>query len=88
MELIKEYTIGEGVTSVGAGKRTSKETKELLDCFIIFADIEKTDIGRDLLGEDVPESNFVRLNIKNLEGLAVVEKAIQTVGKILEENGK
>jgi len=87
MEIIKRYIIGEGVTAVGSGHRTLKPTGELLGGFITFSDIEKTDVGRDILGQGLEELNITRLEIKNLEGLAVVEKAIQTVRKILEENG-
>lgn len=81
---MKKYVLGSGVTSITGGR-----LKEIDMPFIRFARIEEgKKVGEDLLGTDVEETDECTIIIKNLAGLAVLEKAVKIAKKNLKESNK
>jgi len=74
------YVFGNAEISVGSGYKTLCKTP-----FIKIGKIERQPkIGFDLLQHPTDESETIMLQFKNLEGLAVLEKAVKNVKKQLK----
>ena len=81
---MKHYVLGSGTTSITGGR-----LKEIDMPFIRFARIEEgKKIGEDLLGTNTLETDECTIIIKNLAGLAVLEKAVKIAKKNLKESNK
>ena len=80
---MKKYVIGNGNTCI-----TSGIFKEIEIPFIAISNIEEgKSVGDDLLNTQIEEANRTVILIKNLEGLAVLEKALKLVkAKLKEQN--
>jgi hypothetical protein len=75
------YVIGNGKTAISMGS-----LKELDIPYIQFENLEnKNEIGKDLLNSKEISTNPTMIVIKNLEGLAVLEKMIKEVKKQLKQ---
>lgn len=81
---MKQYVLGSGVTSITGGI-----LKEIDMPFIIFARIEEgKKVGEDLLCTNTEETDKCIIIIKNLSGLAVLEKAVKIAKNNLKESNK
>ena len=75
------YILGNGKTAISMGN-----LKELDIPFIKLENLEnKLKIGADLLESKAVSNNPTMIVIKNLEGLAVLEKMIKAVKKQLKQ---
>jgi hypothetical protein len=79
------YTIGNAKTSIGAGL-----IKDLEMPYISIEKIQEGsfNIGDSVRGKEISVSDKTTIFIKNLEGLAVLEKAIKHVKKQLKQQNK
>lgn len=80
IKYLEIYTLGEGVTAIGSGFSffTNNSTNEELKLPTIDISItnRKFKPGEDLIGKDVKEYNSIKIAFLNLEGLEVLQKAI------------
>lgn len=81
---MSDYVLGNGNMSVSMGTFTKLELP-----YIRIANIEAgKKIGENLLEQEVKETEIVTILVKNLEGLAVLEKAVKMAKAKLKETNK
>lgn len=81
---MSEYVLGNGNMSISMGTFTKLDLP-----YIRIANIESgKKIGENLLDQDVEETEVVTILIKNLAGLAVLEKAVKMAKAKLKETNK
>jgi len=79
-----KYFLGNGKVSITKGI-----VHELDIPFIKIAILEKqSKIGSDLMHSDLQEHSETTIYVKNLEGLAVLEKMVKEVKKTLKKQNK
>lgn len=83
----QKFILGKAKTAIACGFETTTETQ-----FISFTELKESQfrVGESLLNseKDYKEGNTTILIIKNLEGLAVLEKMIKCVKSKLKEDLK
>lgn len=81
---MSEYVLGNGNMSISMGIFTKSDLP-----YIRIANIEPgKKIGENLLDQDIEETEVVTILVKNLAGLAVLEKAVKMAKAKLKETNK